>query len=278
MQSSTSTSIGGFSKIQTLVGSSAATDTLIGPNTTNAWQITGKNAGKVGTLGFTGIEDLVGGTGVDTFAFTSTGSVASINGGGAPTGQGDWLDYSSFAAKNPIAVNLATGSATGVNGGAAGSVSGIQNVTGGAGNDSLTGNAQGNILLGGGGNDTISGGSGRSLLIGDAGSDTITGGADDDILVSGTTSYDANHAALMALLQEWQRTDETYAQRITDLKSGTGLSKPFKLASGSTVKSDTNADKLTGGAGLDWFFANLGSGGSFDMITDRNTGGSETVN
>ena len=140
------------------------------------------------------------------------------------------------------------------------------------------GNALGNILIGGEGNDTIIGGSGRSVLIGGAGGDVIRGGSADDILIAGTTNFDANHAALMSILREWQRTDKTYAQRIADLKNGGGLNGSNKLIWGTTVHDDGAADTLTGGPGLDWFFANLGPGGVLDHITDRNNGGPEQVN
>jgi hypothetical protein len=75
---------------------------------------------------------------VDVFRFSRAGALASINGGGAPANQGDWLDYSSF--RTPVTVNLASGTGTNVTG-RAGSVSNIQNVRGGNARDTLTGNA-----------------------------------------------------------------------------------------------------------------------------------------
>lgn len=140
------------------------------------------------------------------------------------------------------------------------------------------GNALGNILIGGSATNVITGGSGRSLLIGGTGSATIKGGPADDLLIAGTTSFDSNHAAPMSILAEWQRTDKTYAQRIADLKHGGGLNGTTKLIWGTTVHDDDGADTLTGGPGLDWFFANLGPGGVLDHITDRNNGGPEQVN
>jgi hypothetical protein len=266
---------GGFVNMELLIGSSSTGDTLIGPNADSLWQITGPSAGQVGAFAFQAIEHLMGGTGVDTFKLSPAGRITSIRGGG---NRGDWLDYSLFPATTPVSVNLATGSATDVNGGAAGGALGIQNAVGGAGNDTLIGNALGSILVGGGGNDTITAGSGRSLLIGGLGTDTITGGSADDLLISGTTSFDSNQAALMAILNEWQRTDKNYAQRITDLRTGAGLSGGNKLVLGTTVFNDTSADVLKGNGGLDWFFANLGPAGIKDTIQDRNTGGAEQVN
>jgi hypothetical protein len=235
-------------------------NTLVGPNTNSTWNINGPNNGNLATLFFTGIQSLMGGTGVDVFTFGSAGSVLSINGGGAPAGQGDWLDYSALT--TPVAVNLETGSATGVNGGGVGSVSNIQNVFGGSGGSSLTGDAQGNILVGGGGADVITGGTGRSILIGDGSAGQITGGSTSggDILIGGTTSYDSdtssNMTALMAILAEWQSAD-SYNTRFTDISTGTGPGG-YELNYGTTVQSNVAVNVLTGAASalaLDWFFA-----------------------
>jgi len=272
LQTGTASAIGGtFSGISALVGSAASTNTLTAANITNSWSITGANAGKVNSFTFSAIENLVGGSGVDVFTFNSAGKVASINGGGAPANQGDWLDYSSF--NSAVTVNLATGVATNVNGSAAGSVSNIQNVHGGNGGNTLTGNAQGNILIGGSGANTIVGGSGRSFLIADKGASKITGGSGGsanggDIQIAGYTSYDtmtaANEAALMSILAEWQSTD-SYAARFTDINTGAGggLNGSNQLNYGTTVFDNTKVNTLiaqVGTAALDWFFANTAPG------------------
>jgi hypothetical protein len=264
---------GGFQHIQAVVGSTATSDRLIGTNSPTLWQITSSNAGMAGGVAFSGIENVQGGTASDTFKFSPKGSLSgSLTGGGG----GDWLDYSLFT--TPVIVNLSTGAASRVAGAATGKVSQVRNVVGGAGNDMLVGNALGNILIGGSATNVITGGSGRSLLVGGTGSATIKGGSADDILIAGTTSFDSNHAALMSILAEWQRTDKTYAQRIADLRNGGGLNGTTKLIRGTTVLDDDGSDTLTGGPGLDWFFANLGPGGVLDHITDRNNGGPEQVN
>ena len=58
-----------------------------------------------GAFTFSGVENLVGGTGIDTFKLSPAGSVASIHGASSA----DWLDYSLFT--TAVTVNLATGSA-----------------------------------------------------------------------------------------------------------------------------------------------------------------------
>jgi hypothetical protein len=270
LQSGAATFTGGFSNIQSLAGSKSAADTLIGPDTDTTWTVSAVNGGKAGTFAFTGIENLVGGAGVDVFKFTGTGSVAGgINGGGSPAGQGDWLDYS--AVTYAVTVNLATGAASHVTGG----VSGIQNVHGGNHGNTLTGSALGNVLIGGTGADTITGGSGASILIGDKGADHITGGSGSDILIGDYTTYDtmsaANEKALMSILAEWQSAD-SYAVRFHDINTGTGggLNGAAKLNFTKTVKDDGSADTVTAAASaqaLDWFFQGLG-----DTLVNKETG------
>ncbi|WP_380785607.1 VCBS domain-containing protein [Sphingomonas sp. R86521] len=63
--------------------------------------------------------------------------------------------------------------------------SNIENVTGGSGNDVITGDNNANILNGGAGNDTLSGGGGNDTLNGGTGNDTLNGGAGDDFLYGG---------------------------------------------------------------------------------------------
>ena len=112
-----------------------------------------------------GVDTIDGGTGTDTLFVSGTagndsigvvvdgsGTVTSIQGmtptgveqyvvdGGAGT---DTLSYAGTT--SAVTVNLGSGSATGLT-----SVTGIENVTGGSGNDSLTGDANANTLTGGG--------------------------------------------------------------------------------------------------------------------------------
>jgi hypothetical protein len=265
LQAQTAPGLNHFANIGAFVGSGTG-DTLVAADTPNNWLITGTNAGSVGSFTFSAVANLVGGSGVDWFKFhNGKGVTGAIDGGGG----GDWLDYAAYT--TPVTVNLATGQATGVTGG----VNNIQNVRGGSGGNTLTGNALGNILIGGTGADVLIGGSGRSILIGGKGSDSVTGGSDDDIMIGGYTAYDtssaANNAALAAIVAEWQRTDETYAQRIGHIHGDTsgGLNGSFYLKS-TNVHDDGVPDVLTGGPGMDWFW------GQFSEITDLASG--ERVN
>jgi hypothetical protein len=241
------------------VDGGTGTNTLIGPDAGATWTVTAANAGVVGKAHFKEFQNLLGGSGNDSFRLNDGVGVAGVIDGG---GGSNWLDYSAYT--TGVTVDLTAGTATG----AAAGIANLQNVTGGAGDDLLMGNSVGNILIGGGGNDTLIGGSGRSLLIGGAGSDTITGGANGDIVIGDSTTFDAKHAVLLSILGEWQRIDETYAQRLANLRSGSsGLNGSHHLIFGKSVLDDGSVDTLTGDPGSssdpDWFFQGAG-----DNVTD----------
>jgi len=243
----------------------AGTDILTGPDTTNRWDITAVNQGDINDMfAFDQIESLVGGALADTFKFSSDGvAITGTISGGAGS---DTLDYS--AVTSAVLVNLQSLSATGV---AQGLILGtVENATGGAGNDHLTGTSDlaiGNTLIGGpgydilqgyDGSDDLDGGEDRDLLIGGGGADTLLGGDDDDLLIGGTTDHDGNLAALDAIMKEWARPDLAAPERIEHLKAGKGFNNlggiPV-LLNIQTVHDDKPADELTGDAGSDWFWA-----------------------
>jgi Ca2+-binding RTX toxin-like protein len=124
---------------------------------------------------------------------------------------------------------------------------------GGAGSDRLTGGRADDVLLGGPGDDVLRGGVGRDLLIGGAGRDDLNGQQDDDILVGGSTTHDADLAALAKLMAEWTRSDLSAAQRIAHLQSGgAGALNGTTLLDASSLIYDAVPDLLTGGAGDNW--------------------------
>jgi Ca2+-binding RTX toxin-like protein len=162
----------------------------------------------------------------------------------------DTLDYSTFNSADPVRVNLALGTATGV----AGGVSNIENVTGGPGDDILVGDDQANVL---------SGGPGRDILIGRGGADTLRGGVGNDILVGGSTDHDLNADALEDIMREWERVDgggtpfAQYLARIAHLRGPTpdhDNDNGTTFLNRSTVFDDGAADSLDGGSELDWFW------------------------
>jgi hypothetical protein len=248
-----------------LFNGGAGTDTLLGNFADNIWNITGANAGNIDGLkvAFTGVESLTGNTARDVFRFIGSSAAlgGKIDGGGAP----NWLDYTS--ATTAVSVNLATGAASRIKGGAAN----INNVIGSAvGGSKLVGNSAGNVLLGKGGGNTIIGGSGRSFLVGGFGVNKITGGAADDLIINGRTVLEKNYASLEIVLGIWQNTTMTYAQRINYLQTSpntplvigsTVFVAPGQSAGGLGPRLGTGnfvyQSSIHGGGGSDWYLTNL---------------------
>jgi hypothetical protein len=263
LQTKTATSIGTtWANINAALGT-GTTDTLVGANTTNTWNLTSTNAGNVnGTFAFTGFPNLTGGSGADTYTFSAGAGVTGVIDGQGGTNA---LNYAAYS--TGLYVNLLSALATGTGG-----IHNIRNVTGGLGNDILVGDANADVFT-----ETA----GRNILIGGAGADTLTGGSGGDILIGGTTDYDTNAAALQALLANWTRTDLDYSHRVALLLTGvsyTDSSGSHTAALNSTtVHDDAVVDTLTGGSGpnpSNWFFAHQ-TGSAKDKVNNRKA--NETV-
>jgi Ca2+-binding RTX toxin-like protein len=134
---------------------------------------------------------------------------------------------------------------------------------GGEGHDKLKAGKMGSVLVGGPGNDKLTGGAGRDLLIGGEGADALSASGGDDILIAGRTAHDADPEALRLVMAEWTRTDAAYAERVEHLRNGGGRNGAVRLDT-ATVFDDGVKDTLTGGPGLDWFFA-----GVLDKVNGR---------
>jgi Ca2+-binding RTX toxin-like protein len=210
----------------------------------------------------------------------------------------DTLNYGATTAS--VTVDLAAGTATGFT-----SIAGIENVTGGRGNDILIGDDNANrlngglgddIITGGGGNDTLISGNGNDWFIAtiNDGNDTYTGGANIDTYdLSGTTA-----AATVNLQSRTASSAQTGSDSLTGFENVVG-SQGNDTITGTTganvldgfdgddiinggAGSDTligglGNDRLTGGAGNDVFVFRSGFGA--DIITDFHfTGNSFNVN
>ena len=184
--------VGSFSNVEVVVGSSAddsisftdagslagavdgsgGTDTLTGDADGNAFTVTGVGIGTLvtKTSGWSNIENLIGGVGVDTVLFTTTGSVAgTVDGAG---GSADILTGDDDG--NAFAV---TGADSGTLTGKTAGWSGFENLTGGADQDTFTFAASGSLsgtAAGAGDADTYDMNGGTvNLADGGNGSDTL---------------------------------------------------------------------------------------------------------
>ena len=83
------------------------------------------------------------------------------------------MSYSDLVAPTFATASLAAGAGS-VSGGTAHTISTVENLAGGPGDDILTGDGAGNTLAGAGGDDTLTGGGGDDVLDGGADDDTVT--------------------------------------------------------------------------------------------------------
>ena len=100
----------------------------------------------------------------------------------------------------------------------------------------------------------------RNLLVAGSSASTLQGGDDDDLLIGGTTAYDMDVAALMAIMDYWSGTSDDYATRVSNLLAGNGV----PLLDPSTVSSNGGGNTLTGGPGLNLYYGNDTDVADFD--------------
>jgi hypothetical protein len=124
-------------------------------------------------------------------------------------------------------------------------------LSGGLGNDILTGGFGGTVQVGGAGDDLLTGGSGNDVLVGGSGNDAMFGLAGDDVLIAGSLSGATSLAGLRAMSAEWVASHATTAQEAADADQ---------------VVTDTTTDVLSGGTGSDWFILSKG-----DVVRDATT-------
>jgi Ca2+-binding RTX toxin-like protein len=235
--------------------------------------ITGNSASNSLT-GKTGDDTLIGGLGNDIYvidADTDFGTKTIIE--TATVGK-DTLDFrfSTIAIKLDLTSTTPTQSLTTANNVLLTfiGVQGIENVYGGLGNDTITGNALNNVFIGGAGNDSITGGTGDDMYIIDAdmdGSDiiveTATGGIDIVDFRNTTTKAitldlaslaNQNIATGVTLLMSSGSIEHAYGGSLGDKLTGNSLSNNLLGSLGDdTLKGAAGNDLLIGGVGNDTF-------------------------
>ncbi len=192
-------------------------------------------AGKDFISGGKGDDWINGGAGVDTLD------------GGEGT---DTLSFEGAA----VAVNVTLGAAGTEKIGAGGEAAGdkfknFENIVGGNGGDTLTGNELNNILYGGLGKDNITGADGNDRILGAEDNDTINGGIGDDLLdggagadsITGNTGFDT-----VTYVNSVAAVTVNYA---TNINKG-GDAEGEKLFTIERIIGSKNADILTGNGTL----------------------------
>ena len=221
------------------------------------------NDGGAGELDNVGsdVEVVRGGTANDTL--TGGGAVDELDGGpgddllvtgsGADTFDGGpGLDTVSYAARSASQSIFIDGNAdSGGPGEHDRILLTVENVIGGAGDDSIIGSALANTLDGGPGDDTIDGGAGDDRLIGGLGADHLAGGPGTD-----TVDYSARTAAVLVVLDGVTASGEAgegdrLAQDIENAVGGAGDDTLVGNASDNQLEGGPGADSLSGLAGDD---------------------------
>ncbi len=181
-----------------------------------------------------GNNTLNGGAGDDTLS-ARTGT-NTFNGG-------DGNDSVSYAfATSGVTVSLAVtaAQATGVS---TDTLSSIENLQGGSGNDTLSGNAGNNEIIGGAGDDLLLGGGGSDVLVGGAGVDTVSfkGVGTGVTLNLSNVGTQTTGAVTLQVLQ----VENIIGSDASDTLTGD--------ANNNIIDGGAGRDTLTGGAGRDTF-------------------------
>ena len=212
------------------------------------------DAGNDTLTGGAGNDQLDGGLGDDLIvAGAALDGLDGYNGGAGA----DTVDYSALGAANGLAVTLngAVAATVIVTGGNNDQLLNVENVTGGAGNDSITGDTLTNTLTGGAGNDTLNGAGGDDLFV-------ASGALDgSDSLVGGLGSDTADYSALGAVNNIAVTISATATVIVTGGNNDqlSGVENVTGGAGNDFIKGDANANILTGGLGAD---ALIGGGGA----------------
>lgn len=265
-----------YSENATPVRLSLATQTASFPGT--AWA----------TETFTSIENATTGSGNDTLVGNGYDNV--LDGGlGADRIVGakgsDTVSYQSHAAA--VSVDLEAGTGTVIATGVRDTLIGIENATGGAGNDILHAAASGSVLDGGAGNDTLTGGAGNDTFHLTTGSDVIAGagGSDTVVLDFGYNDYPGlTYTSYQDYLDEYQWLvtygGDSAPDLVVDLAAGSvvslrGPSVGATLSGVENVTTGAGNDSVTGTAGANVISVGHGAnvvnaGGGNDLIYGSN--------
>ncbi|MBI4788773.1 MAG: M10 family metallopeptidase C-terminal domain-containing protein, partial [Chloroflexi bacterium] len=308
---------GGFANINSLVGSTAAGDSLTGLNAQSTWNLSTPipTYSHTRPLSFTGFETVNGGAGNDTLIGANASNVWNITGNNAGNINGtlfftgmenltggnlddafnfadgktisgmidagagaNALDYSTYT--TPIVVNLAAGTATGAN-----SIANICKFTGGSGNNTFIGlnapNTWTNTALNGG---TVGAATfiNFQYLVGGTGGDTFS--IENGMGVAGTIDGGAGTNTID--YSDWATSVNVNLAAGTATSTG-GVARIQNIVGGAgndNLTGDANANVITGGAGNDTLTGGAGddayifeNGWGADTVVENAGGGNDTL-
>ncbi len=182
---------------------------------------------------------LSGGLGNDTLRGASGSDV--LDGGG---GSSDTVSFGDKTSAVVLTLNGASNATATVGGAAEDTVRNIENITGGSGDDTLTGDSQANILSGGLGTDILQGLGAEDTLDGGGGTDTANYSEKTSAVVVALNTVTNATVTVGGVAEDVIRNIENIlGGTAADTLSGDGASNQFRGGAGSDV--------LDGGAGAD---------------------------
>jgi Ca2+-binding RTX toxin-like protein len=208
-----------------------------------------------------GAQQLFGGDG-DDFLVGGAGNDGLDGGAGV-----DSLSYA--AAPAAVAVSLAIAAAQATGGAGSDTLAAIENLTGSAYGDRLTGDGSVNILVGGAGDDRLDGGGGADQLDGGLGNDTYFVDHAGDLLIEAvgggidTARSSISHwlgAEVENLVLTGAAAIDGTGNELDNVLTGNGAANRLSGGDGNDVlNGGAGADKLAGGLGNDLYFVdNIG--------------------
>jgi Ca2+-binding RTX toxin-like protein len=202
-------------------------------------------------------DTLTGGAGNDIYVFDTNTALGTDTVTEAAAGGTDRLNFST--SNDGIAVNLGTTGNQFINSNLTLNLTTeqVENVIGGNGDDTITGNTLNNALTGGSGNDTLNGmdgndtlnaGDGDNILNGGNGTDTLNGGIGNDIFNGGAGNDSLNGGAgddFYAFDTDTTLGTDTITENTnegTDTLDFTGSSNVITVNLGTTVNQVVNGN------------------------------------
>jgi Ca2+-binding RTX toxin-like protein len=221
-----------------------------------------------------GHDELRGGTGADLLSGGAGADTIRGLGGGDTISGGSGRDIARFDdAMAALAINLELAGDQQTGGAGMLRIGTVEDLVGGAFNDTLAGNASANDLRGGGGDDRLFGRDGHDRLYGGDGADTLDGGAGNDSLYGeggvDTASYQtaASGVVVDLAVTVTQFTWGSGWDLLSSIANLTGSTHADILRgnSGANVLRDLEgADLVEAGGGHDTVFAGIGGADTYD--------------
>jgi len=172
-----------------------------------------------------GADSVTGGPGFDAVSYVTRGNSVTVD-LGMPGGDGEAGENDDVSAD-------------------------VEQVTGGGGDDRLTGTGAANTLIGGGGNDRLTGGEGLDLLNGGDGDDVLDGGPGEDTLVGGEGDDALDGGVAGDSLDGGGGDDQVVYSARREPVTVTLDGEPGDGAQGEGDRIKTNVEGVAGGAGAD---------------------------